>query len=58
MLGQLILVGIVAGIGIVIGFVLIIVPGLILITIWSVVAPVIVLEHPGGLSRSGAAASS
>jgi hypothetical protein len=46
-LGQLILVGIVAGIGIVIGFVLIIVPGLILITIWSVAAPVVVLEHPG-----------
>ncbi len=46
-LGQLILVGIVADIGIVIGFILIIVPGLILITIWSVVAPVVVLEHPG-----------
>ena len=48
-LGQLILVGIVAGIGIVIGFVLIIVPGLFLITIWSVAAPVVVLEHPGVL---------
>jgi hypothetical protein len=46
-LGQLILVGIVAGIGIVIGFVLIIIPGLILITIWSVAAPVVVLENPG-----------
>src|ERR1700733_13518726 len=46
-LAQLILVGIVAGIGIVIGFVLIIVPGLILITIWSVAAPVVVLENPG-----------
>ena len=46
-LGQLILVGIVAGIGIVIGFILVIVPGLILITIWSVAAPVVVLEHPG-----------
>ena len=55
-LGQLILVGIVAGIGIVIGFVLVIVPGLILITIWSVAAPVVVLERPSGvfaaLSRS------
>jgi hypothetical protein len=54
-LGQLILVGIVAAIGIVIGFVLIIVPGLILITIWSVAAPVVVLERPGvfaALSRS------
>jgi hypothetical protein len=46
-LGQLILVGIVAAIGIVIGFLLIIVPGLILITIWSVAAPVVVLERPG-----------
>ena len=48
-LGQLILVGIVAAIGIVIGFFLIIVPGLILITIWSVVAPVVVLERPRGV---------
>jgi hypothetical protein len=52
-LGQLILVGIVAGIGIVIGFVLIIVPGLILITVWSVAAPVVVLERPGGLRALG-----
>ncbi|HEX3909074.1 MAG TPA: YciC family protein [Solirubrobacteraceae bacterium] len=54
-LGQLILVGVVAGVGIVIGFVLIIVPGLILITIWAVAAPVVVLERPGvfpALSRS------
>ncbi len=54
-LGQLILVGIVAGVGIVIGLVLIIVPGLILITIWSVAAPVVVLERPGvfaALARS------
>jgi ABC-type multidrug transport system fused ATPase/permease subunit len=52
-LGQLILVGIVAGIGIVIGFILIIVPGLILITIWSVAAPVVVLEHPGVFAALG-----
>ena len=49
-LGQLILVGIVAGIGIVVGFILIIVPGLFLITIWSVAAPVVVLEHPGAFA--------
>lgn len=48
-LGQLIIVGFVAGVGIVIGFVLIIVPGLVLLTIWSVVAPVVVLERPPGL---------
>jgi hypothetical protein len=52
-IGQLILVGIVAGIGIAIGFILIVVPGLILITIWSVAAPVIVLERPGGLKPLG-----
>jgi hypothetical protein len=52
-IGNLILVGLVAGIGIVIGFVLIIVPGLILITIWSVAAPVVVLERPGGLRALG-----
>ncbi len=49
-LGQLILVGIIAGIGIVIGFILIIIPGLILVTIWSVAAPVVVLEHPGAFA--------
>ncbi len=48
-LGQLILIGIVAGIGIAIGFILLIVPGLILLTIWSVAAPIVVLERPGGL---------
>jgi len=52
-LGQLILVGFIAGVGIVIGFVLIIVPGLILITIWSVFVPVIVLERAPGLSSLG-----
>jgi hypothetical protein len=52
-IGQLILVGIVAGLGIVIGFFLIIVPGLILITIWSVAAPVVVLERPAGLGALG-----
>jgi hypothetical protein len=51
--GKLILVGIVAGIGIAIGFILIIIPGLILITIWSVFAPVIVLERPDGLGALG-----
>ena len=52
-LGELILVGVVVGVGVVIGFILIIVPGLILITIWSVAAPVVVLEHPGSLGALG-----
>jgi hypothetical protein len=47
-LGQLILVGIIAAIGVVIGFFLLIIPGLFLITIWFVIAPVVVLERPGG----------
>ncbi len=52
-LGQLILVGIVAGIGILIGFILIVIPGLILATLWAVAAPVVVLERPGGLRALG-----
>jgi hypothetical protein len=44
---------IVAGIGIAIGFVLIIVPGLILLTIWSVAAPVMVIEQPGMFAALG-----
>ena len=48
-LGKLILVGLVQGVLTVIGFVLLLIPGLILLTIWSVAAPVIVLERPRGL---------
>jgi hypothetical protein len=48
-IGPLILVGLVAGVATVIGLFLVIVPGLILITIWSVFPPVIVLERPPGL---------
>jgi hypothetical protein len=52
-IGKLILVGIVAGIATAIGFILIVIPGLILITIWAVFAPVIVLERPPGLGALG-----
>jgi len=48
-LGKLILVGAVQGVLTVIGFLLLVIPGLILLTIWSVAAPVIVLERPRGL---------
>ena len=51
--GTLILAGILAGIGIAIGFVLIIVPGLILLTIWSVIAPSIVVEDKGVFESFG-----
>lgn len=40
-------VSILSAIGIAIGFVLFIIPGLILLVIWSLVAPVTVLERPG-----------
>lgn len=46
-LAPLIGAGILAGIGIAIGFVLLIVPGLFLLTIWAVLVPVIVLERTG-----------
>jgi ABC-type multidrug transport system fused ATPase/permease subunit len=46
-------VGILAGIAIAIGFVLLLVPGLILLTIWAVVAPVIVIERSGVMDSFG-----
>jgi hypothetical protein len=46
-------VGIVAAIGIFIGFVLVIVPGLYLLTMWSVVIPVVVLESVGTFAALG-----
>jgi hypothetical protein len=46
-------VSILGGIGIGIGFALCIVPGLFLLTFWSVVAPVTVVERPGVFSAFG-----
>jgi len=43
----LIMAGLLAGLAIGIGLILLIVPGLFLLTIWSVLSPVIVLERPG-----------
>ncbi|MGA8927277.1 MAG: hypothetical protein WB462_13740 [Solirubrobacterales bacterium] len=51
--GTLVLNGILAGIAIAIGFVLIIVPGLILLTIWAVIAPSIVVEDRGVFEAFG-----
>jgi hypothetical protein len=51
--GTLLLAGILAGIAIGIGFILIIVPGLILLTIWSVIAPSIVVEDKGVFESFG-----
>ena len=44
-LPAVVIAGILAAIGIMIGFILLIVPGLFLLTIWSMVIPVIVLER-------------
>lgn len=54
-LGPVIVAGIVAGIAIAVGLVLLIIPGVILLTIWAVVVPVIVVENRGAfeaMSRS------
>ncbi len=52
-LGRLILVATVVAVGVLLGFFLIIIPGLYLVTIWSVSAPVVVLERPPGLAALG-----
>ena len=44
-LSAVVIAGILAAIGITIGFILLIIPGLFLLTIWSMVIPVIVLER-------------
>jgi hypothetical protein len=51
--GTLVVVGILAGIAIAIGFVLLIIPGLFLITIWAVVIPVVVIERTGVFEAFG-----
>jgi hypothetical protein len=50
---RLIAAAIIAGIGIAIGFVLLIVPGLFLLTIWAVFAPAIVVEGRGVFESLG-----
>lgn len=45
--------GILAGIGITIGFVLLIIPGLYLLTIWAVISPAIVVERRGVIESFG-----
>jgi ABC-type multidrug transport system fused ATPase/permease subunit len=52
-LGTLIVVGILAGIAIGIGLLLLIVPGLFLLTIWAVIAPVVVIERAGAMESFG-----
>lgn len=52
-IGTLAITGILAGLAIALGLVLLIVPGLYLMTIWSVVIPVIVLERSGVMEAFG-----
>jgi hypothetical protein len=52
-LGSLVGAGILAGLGVALGFVLLIVPGLYLLTIWSLIVPVIVLEGRPALESFG-----
>ncbi len=52
-IAPLIAVGILAGIGIAIGFILLIIPGLFLLTIWAVIVPVIVVERAGVFDSFG-----
>jgi hypothetical protein len=52
-IGSVALASILAGIAIAIGLVLLIVPGLYLITIWAVIVPVVVLEGAGALESFG-----
>lgn len=46
-LGTLVVVGVIAGIAVGIGFILLVIPGLILATIWAVIAPAVVVEGQG-----------
>jgi MFS family permease len=52
-LGPLIVASILYGLGVGIGFFLLIVPGCILLTIWAVIAPVIVIEKKGATDAFG-----
>jgi hypothetical protein len=52
-IGPLAIAGILAGLAIAVGLLLLIVPGLYLLTIWSVLIPVIVLERRGVMEAFG-----
>jgi hypothetical protein len=52
-IGALIVFGILFGIGVGIGLILLVVPGLILLTMWSVGAPAIVVERAGPIAAFG-----
>ena len=51
--GPLVGAGLLSGLGVGVGFVLFVVPGLVLLTIWAVIAPVIVIERSGVIAAFG-----
>ncbi|MDW8338407.1 MAG: hypothetical protein RMM28_04630, partial [Thermoleophilia bacterium] len=52
-LATLVAAGILAGVAVAIGFLLLVVPGIYLLTIWALIAPAIVLERAGVLEAFG-----
>ncbi len=52
-IGAVAVASILAGVAITIGLILLIVPGLFLITIWAVIVPVIIIERSGALASFG-----
>jgi hypothetical protein len=52
-IGALIITSLLAGLGVVLGLVMLLVPGLILLTWWAVIAPVVMLEGRSGTSALG-----
>ena len=52
-LGMLIGAGILAALGIMVGLILLIVPGLLLLTWWALTSPVVVIERPGVTAALG-----
>jgi hypothetical protein len=52
-LGSVVGAGLLAGVAIVIGFILLLAPGLYLLTIWSLIIPAIVLENRGVMESFG-----
>ena len=52
-IGSVAVASILAGVAITIGLILLIVPGLFLITIWAVIVPVIIIERSGALASFG-----
>ncbi len=51
--GRVMLVALVTGVVVFLGFVVLVVPGLVLATVWSVAVPVVVRERPSGLRALG-----